>query len=201
MLIHALAALTLLAAPAPAVRSDTTVWTIDHNHSELSFRIRHMVSRVRGTFTRWEGTILAEPGQWDAGRVDVVIDASSIDTGNDRRDRDLRSDNFFDVEQYPTIEFHSTSVAVRGDSITVTGDLTMHGVTQPVTLRGVMLGMLSSPEGRDRVAFEAVTTLNRLDYGVTWNRAVEGGGVLLGDEVEIALVVGAVRETGSAAGS
>ncbi len=199
MLIHALTALTLLASPP--VRADTTAWTIDHNHSELSFRIRHMVSRVRGTFTKWEGTILAESGEWAAGRVDVVIDASSIDTGNDRRDRDLRSDNFFDVANYPTIEFHSTSVAMQGDSIFVTGDLTMHGVARPVTLRGALLGTLSSPDGRDRVAFEATTTINRLDYGVTWNRAVEGGGVLLGDDVEIALVVGAVRRTGSAAGS
>jgi len=197
MLIQALTALTLLTAP---VHADTTAWTIDHNHSELSFRIRHMVSRVRGTFTKWEGTILAEPGQWAEGKVDVVIDASSIDTGNDRRDRDLRSDNFFDVEQYPTIEFHSTAVAMRGDSIFVTGDFSMHGVTKPVTLRGAILGTLSSPDGRDRVAFEAATTINRLDYGVTWNRAVEGGGVLLGDDVEIALVVGAVRRVGSAAG-
>ena len=138
------------------------------------------------------GTISAVPGQWDSGQVEVVIEAASIDTRNARRDDDLRSKNFFEVDSFPTITFRSTGVTVAGDRIRLAGELTMRGITRPVTLEGEFLGTTGAGP-RERIGFEAETTINRLDWGVTWNRAVEGGGVLLGDDVTIAITIAAVR--------
>lgn len=177
------------------VRRDTTpaVWQIDAGHSDLSFRIRHFMSRVRGTFRQWEGTIVADSGQWSDGAVSVTIQSASIDTGHERRDNDLRSTNFFDVANHPTITFKSTSVEVEGNDLRITGDLTMRGVTRPVVLEGQFLGSSSSSQGRGRIGFEARTRIDRTAFGIVWNRVVEGGGVMLGDEVEIEIAIEAVR--------
>ena len=189
-----LALLAGLNAPATAQtdhRDSLPVWQIDPSHSDISFRIRHFVSRVRGTFNEWSGTIVGDPGNWTHGSVNVTIQAASIDTRQDRRDADLKSDNFFDVAKYPTITFKSTGVTVKGDSIRISGELSMHGVSKPVVLEGSYLGL--EPGNRPRIGFEARTTINRLDYGVTWNRVVEGGGVMLGDDVEIEIAIEAYR--------
>ncbi len=194
-----LGALGPLAAPAPAAPSarlsaDTVAtYRIDVGHSDNSFRIRHMMSRTRGTFNQWAGTISADPADWTTGSVDVTIQAASIDTRHERRDADLRSDNFFDVETFPTITFRSTRVDVSGTTLSLTGDLTIRDVTRSVVLQGEFLGVTGKGTPRERIGFEASTTINRLDYGVKWNRAVEGGGVLLGDEVEISIGIEAVR--------
>ncbi len=194
-----LGALGPLAAPAPAAPSarlsaDTVAtYRIDVGHSDISFRIRHMMSRTRGTFNQWAGTISADPADWTTGSVDVTIQAASIDTRHERRDADLRSDNFFDVETFPTITFRSTRVDVSGTTLSITGDLTIRDVTRSVVLQGEFLGVTGKGTPRERIGFEASTTINRLDYGVKWNRAVEGGGVLLGDEVEISIGIEAVR--------
>ncbi len=184
---------TLLAvASGPIVEPIT--WQIDPTHSELTFRVRHLVSRVPGTFTSWGGTIVADPNDLADGTVEVTIDAASITTRNERRDTDLRSSNFFAVDSFPKITFKSTKVAVQGSAITVTGDLTMRGVKESVTLTGEYGGIMGSPEARrQRIGFTARTTINRLDFGVSWNRAVEGGGVLLGNEVEITINIEAIR--------
>ena len=179
------------AAAAPA---DPNAWRIDPGHSDISFSIRHFVSRVRGTFGRWAGTIVVDTMDITRGSVDVTIQATSIDTQNENRDNDLRSANFFEIEKYPTITFRSTRVEGRKDDLTVTGDLTIRGVTRPVVLKGRYLGVTAPDQrGTRRMGFEASTTINRLDYGVTWNRAVEGGGVMLGDDVRIDIVLEAMK--------
>ena len=185
---------TLLVALQAAPQSEPVTWQIDPNHSEITFRVRHLVSRVPGTFTSWGGTIFADPADLGSGRVEVTIDAASITTRNERRDADLRSPNFFAVDSFPKITFKSTGVDARGTSLTVAGDLTMRGVTKPVTLTGDFGGVTGSPEPRrQRIGFSASTTINRLDFGVSWNRAVEGGGVLLGNDVEITINIEAIR--------
>ena len=180
--------------PAAAAPADPNAWRIDPSHSDLSFSIRHFVSRVRGTFGRWAGTIVIDTADITKGSVDVTIQATSIDTQNENRDNDLRSANFFEVEKFPTITFRSTKVEGSKDDLTVTGDLTIRGVTKPVVLKGRYLGVTAPDQrGTRRMGFEATTTINRLDYGVTWNRAVEGGGVMLGDDVRIDIMIEAMK--------
>lgn len=178
---------------APAEPAPSNSWQIDVSHSELSFRIRHFVSKVRGTFGRWKGTVVADPERLGDASVEVVIDASSIDTNHERRDADLRSENFFEVEKFPEITFASRSVQVDGARLTIVGDLTMRGMTRPVTLTGEYIGTTEDSRGRRRIGFEASTTVNRLEWGITWNRLAEGGGAMLGDDVEIEIVVAAVQ--------
>jgi polyisoprenoid-binding protein YceI len=183
-------------AQAPAVQSvasaDPNLWTIDVTHSELTFEIRHFVSRVRGSFGKWKGTINADLNDWSKAAIDVAIEAATISTNNERRDADLRSSNFFSVDSFPTITFKSTKIERNGDAAKIYGDLTMRGVTKPVVLDGKFLGKMKQGS-RERMGFEATTTVDRTQWGITWNRAAEGGGVMLGDEVKIDLVVAAIR--------
>jgi len=199
------AAVALLGRAAGAAGAQSTaaaaeprgaaVYTIDPNHSELQFRIRHLVSRVTGGFREWTGTVtVADPARWEEAVVDVAIRTASIDTRQERRDADLRSDSFFDAAKYPVITFRSTRIERRGDSARIHGDLTIKGVTKPVVLEGAFLGSTKDAQGRQRVGFEASTTINRLDYGITWNRAAEGGGLTLADEVEIEIAIAAVQQ-------
>jgi polyisoprenoid-binding protein YceI len=184
---------------APLHRSQPTapaaapaVWTIDPVHSGVSFQIRHFVSRVRGKFKDVKGTIAADPESWQSGTIDVEIATASISTDNDRRDNHLRSNDFFAADSFPTITFKSTRIERTGDDAKIHGNLTIRGVTKPVVLDGHFSGLMKSTQG-DRVGFEATTTVNRTDYGVKWNRAAEGGGAMLGDEVKIEINVEAVR--------
>lgn len=188
----ALAAAPLAAQGAPAAAPAAGSWTIDLAHSDITFRIRHLVAKVPGTFNQWTAKIAGEPPAWAPSAVEVTIDAASIDTRNERRDNDLRSENFFDVAKFPTITFRSTKVEVQGTRLTITGDLTIKGITKPVVLTGEYTGMMGAG-ARTKVGFSASTTINRLDWGITWNRAVEGGGVVLGDEVTIDINVEAAR--------
>ncbi|MDH4132578.1 MAG: YceI family protein [Gemmatimonadota bacterium] len=187
---------TLLAGPA--VSADTvpspTVWKIDVTHSELLFRVRHLVSRVTGTFTDWEGAIVADSGRWESGRVEVVVRTRSISTNNERRDNHLRSSDFFLADSIPEMTFRSTAVRMRGNAIELDGDLSIRGITHPVTFSGEYLGFVPGQQGRDRIGFAVSTVVNRLDYGLTWNRAAEGGGLVLGDEVTLEVTVAAVRQ-------
>lgn len=193
LLVPALGGASHTPAPAePAASADSVVWTIDATHSELTFRIRHLVSRVRGGFDRWNGTIVAEPDRLGSGSVQVAIETASIDTGNERRDDHLRSDDFFSAEAHPRITFRSRKVEQQGERIRIRGDLTMRGVTRPVVLEGTYLGITKDAQGKRRMGFEAETTINRHDFGVSWNRAVESG-AMLGDDVEISIVVAAVE--------
>lgn len=199
-----LAPALLLGGPAPAATPAATTatatnpvtWEIDTSHSELSFRIRHLVSRVRGSFNQWGGSIVADPQNLAGARVDVAIQTASIDTGNERRDEHLRGDDFFGAPTHPVITFRSTRVEpVGGDRYRVHGNLTMRGVTRPVVLDARMV-QTGTSQGRRRIGFEATTTVNRMDYGVSWNRAAEGGGAVLSDEVQIDINLAAVEKAG-----
>jgi polyisoprenoid-binding protein YceI len=197
--VPALIAAAAAAAPAaraelPSVSAAAPVrWQIDASHSELTFRIRHLVSRVNGSFNTWSGTIVADPASLAGGSVSVDIQTASIDTNNERRDTHLRSADFFDAPTHPTITFRSTRVVANGRDLQVHGNLTMRGVTKPVVLEGRMLEVGGAP-GRRRIGFEAETQINRMDYGVSWNRGAEGGGVVLGDEVTITIAIEAVEQ-------
>jgi polyisoprenoid-binding protein YceI len=178
---------------APASVSSPSTWKVDATHSELSFSIRHLVSRVRGQFDTWTGTIIADPSDWSTAYVEVVAQASTIDTNNERRDEDLRGPNHFDADANPTVTFKSTKVSrFAGDSVQVAGNLTIHGVTKPVVLRGHFNGMTGVP-GKRRAGFEAETTINRQDFNMTWNRVVEGSS-MLGDDVKIEIAIAAVEQ-------
>lgn len=163
-------------------------WNFDPSHSTVGFSIRHLViSKVRGRFTKWSGTVVVEG---DAPvSAEVVIDAASIDTAEAQRDAHLRSPDFFDAERFPTIGFKSTGYS-DGQLV---GDLTIHGVTRPVTLAVESNGRGKDPWGNERIAFEATTSINRKDFGLTWNQALEAGGVLVGEKVDITLEVQAIK--------
>jgi polyisoprenoid-binding protein YceI len=184
--------------PPQSARSEKPVaapstWKIDPTHSELSFTIRHMVSKVRGQFDVWTGSIIADPNDWNTASVEVVAQTSTIDTNNERRDADLRSDNHFDADANPTVTFRSTKVTrFAGDSLTVAGNLTIHGIARPVVLRGHFNGMTGAP-GKRRAGFEAETTINRKDFNMNWNRIVEGS-AMVGDEVRIEIDIAAVEQ-------
>ncbi len=182
--------------PAPAPVAAPVTCQIDSSHSEDTFRVRHLVSRVRGGFNDFSGNIVADPANLGAGSVQVEIKTASIDTNNERRDTHLRSADFFDAATHPTITFRSTRVEANGRNLKVHGNLTMRGVTKPVVLEGQMLDV-GGAAGKRRIGFEASTTINRMDYGVTWNRAAEGGGAVLGDEVQITLNIEAVEQPAS----
>ncbi|CAN5716957.1 YceI family protein [soil metagenome] len=199
----ALLASSLLVGAAPAAAqmasnvvpaSRVSTWQIDRAHSELTFRVRHLVSRVRGSFDDWSGSVVTDPNSLANGSVQVAIKTASINTNHERRDNHLRSADFFDAQNHPEITFRSTRVAVNGESIRIHGDLIMRGVTRPVVLEGSYLGMTRDGQGRQRMGFEAETRVNRQDFGVSWNNVTEGGGVVLGDEVTISIVVAAVQQ-------
>ena len=189
-LTRAISATALAAALAlPAVAAKTT-WQIDPNHSAAQFAVRHLtISTVRGAFTKVSGTVQFDDGDISKSSVEVTIDAASVDTRVPDRDKDLRSDHFFDVEKYPTLTFRSTKVEqVEAGRLKVTGDLTIHGVTKPVVLdvEGPT-APVKDPWGNQRAAVNATTKINRQDFGVKWNATMDGGGVVVGDAVAITI--------------
>jgi len=171
-------------------------WKIDPSHSAIGFSVRHMVvSKTRGRFTKWSGQIRFDPANPAASSVEVTIDPASIDTADAQRDAHLRSPDFFDVEKYPVASFRSTKVEDRGgDRYDITGDLTIHGVTRPVVLDAVYEGSGKDPWGGERAGFIASTTIVRKDFGLEWNKALDTGGVLVGEKVELSLEVEAIRQ-------
>ena len=186
-------ALAAVLAASPALGAETFV--VDPGHSEVGFQIRHMMSKVRGRFNEYEGRIQVDRAKPEASSAELTIQAASIDTGNANRDKDLRSANFFDVEKYPQITFKSARVAPKGkDTYDVTGTLTMHGVSKEITLPVTFLGFMKNQRGVDTAGFETAVTLNRKDFGITWNRALDTGGVLLGDEVYVSINLEARKE-------
>lgn len=175
----------LLLVPA-ALSADT--YNVDRTHSEVSFRVRHLVSHVPGNFSDYEGTIELDPKNLESSKVEFVIQAKSIKTGNTVRDEHLRSEDFFWVDQYPTLSFRSGTIrAVGADKFDVTGTLSIRGVEKIITVPVEFLGFIKDPWGGRRAGFETTFTINRKDYGIEWNEALDTGGVLLGDEVTITL--------------
>jgi len=170
--------------------STIRTFSIDPAHSEATFQVRHLVTKVRGSFSDLGGTIQADEASPERSSVTFTIQAASIDTGTPDRDKHLRSEDFFHVEKFPTITFVSTAIALAGgDRYDVTGDLTIRGVTKRITLPVTFLGRAKDPWGFEKIGFETETTINRKDFGLTWNAALETGGFLVGDEVKIAVSI------------
>lgn len=169
-------------------------WAIDPMHSIANFSIRHMMSKVRGTVSVKEGWIEADEKQDpSSAKVEVVLDTATINTGVAPRDADLRSPNFFEVEKNPTITFRSKRIEGSDPKrFVVIGDLNMHGVTKEIRLDSSFGGEAKDPWGNRRLSFSAKTRLNRKDYGLTWNAALESGGFLVGDDVDIEIEVEAI---------
>jgi len=168
-----------------------TPYAIDAAHSSVEFAIKHMVfSTAKGRFNDFTGTINLDEGDLANSSVNVTIQAASIDTRDEGRNGHLKSADFFDVEQYPTITFTSTAVKVTGDGeFDVTGDLTIHGVTNQVVLKAEKTGEGVNPWGVKVVGFAAETKINRKDFGLNWNAALEAGGVLVADDVKISIEI------------
>jgi polyisoprenoid-binding protein YceI len=168
-------------------------WNVDPAHSTVGFVARHlMISKVRGTFTSFSGTIeIAEDRL--ASTVSASVDMASVQTGDDGRDGHLRTGDFFDVEQYPTMTFVSTGIRPDGDDFELTGDLTIKGVTRSVAFELEYEGAGTDPWGNRKIGFSAETEINRKDFGLEWNVALETGGVLVGEKVKIQLDIQAVQ--------
>jgi polyisoprenoid-binding protein YceI len=170
-------------------------YAIDKMHSEVTFQVRHLLTKVRGRFLEFSGTVLFDRDHPEQSSASLTIDASSIDTGTPDRDTHLRSDDFFAVESYPALTFQSSRVDKTGDdTYDVIGTLTIRGVAREITLPVSYLGAAKDPWGNARAGFEASLTLNRKDFGLTWNAALETGGFLVGDEVRISLSIQAIAQ-------
>lgn len=185
-------ALALLLVPA-ALSADT--YTVDSTHSEVSFRIRHFVSQTPGKFSDYAATFELDPKNLESSKVDFVIQAASIDTDNDDRDKHLRSEDFFWVETHPTLSFRSSKIRnVGGDRFEVTGTMSIRGVEKVITVPVEFLGFIKDPWGGERAGFESTFTINRKDYGIEWNKALDAGGFVLGEEVKVTLNLELVKK-------
>ncbi|OGX29161.1 MAG: hypothetical protein A3B78_02100 [Omnitrophica WOR_2 bacterium RIFCSPHIGHO2_02_FULL_67_20] len=183
-----LAAALFLGAAAPEAWA--TTYALDKDHTTVGFKIRHLFSQVQGTFDQFEGSFIYVPGKPEEWRATATIQAGSINTKVDKRDTHLRSADFFDAGQYPAITFTSTTVTdVTATSAKLHGDLTIHGVTKPVVFDLAIHGEGKDPWGNLRSGFTATTTINRKDFSLTWNQALETGQLLVGEEVAITLEI------------
>jgi polyisoprenoid-binding protein YceI len=174
-----------------------TKWTLDPTHSELGFKVRHMmITNVKGEFRRFEGSVLADGKDFSKASIDVTIDAGSIFTNDDTRDGHLKSADFFDVKKYSSLNFRSTSFkqVYDDDEYKLTGILTIKGVSKEVTLDVEFGGINKDPWGNEKVGFSLVGKINRKDFGLNWNAALETGGVLVGEEVKISAEVQFVKQ-------
>ena len=170
-------------------------YVLDPSHSTFSFVTRHaMVTKVRGSFEKFEGQAVVDGANPANSTLDVTIDAGSVNTRNADRDAHIRSADFFDVENYPTWTFKGTDFAVNGDVVEVTGDLTIKDTTRSITLPLEYQGAAKDPFGNTRVGFEGSTTINRSDFGLTWNAALETGGFLVSDKVAIEVEISAIQQ-------
>ena len=189
------AVLTLgLSLPAPAAAE---TWVVDTAHTVSGFTVKHMmIANVTGVFEVTKGTIEYKPGEPGSVKVDITIETKSVNTRITRRDDDLRSDNFFSADKFPTLVFRSKRVQnVRADGFDLVGDLTIRDVTREVVLKvDGPTAPIRDPQGNRRVGANASTTINRKDFGITWHRAIEAGGVVVGDEVKINIDVEAIEK-------
>jgi polyisoprenoid-binding protein YceI len=182
-----------VSAPSAA---GTTTWAIDNSHTLVEFSVRHlMISTVKGRFGEVSGKVIANEADPAQSQIDVTINVASIDTREAQRDAHLRSADFFDAENFPTLTFRGTRIAKgAGDDLTVTGDLTIRGTTREVTLDVTAEGRVKDPWGGERLGYSAKGKIKRSDYGLTWNLALETGGVVVGDDIKIAIEVELVKQ-------
>ena len=177
-----------------------STWDLDPAHSEIEFAVRHMmVTTVRGQFHKFAVAANFDEAHPELSTIEAHIDASSIDTGMDARDTHLRSPDFFDAAKFPELVFRSSGIKKVGDAYTIEGDLTMHGQTRPVTLDAEIGGIVPDMRGGRRAGFSASTKISRKEWGLTWNGALESGGVLVGDDVKITMDVAVVQPEAAAA--
>jgi len=178
----------------------TEHWDFDPVHSSINFWVRHlMVSKVHGRFSDWSGTLELDDADPSKSRIAVSIDAKSIDTRDEKRDGHLRSPDFLDVENHPTLTFASTAIERNGDDrLQVHGNLTIRGTSRPVVLDVEIGGRAKDPWGSERIGFSATAAIDRKDYGLQWNMALETGGVLVGDKVNITIEVEAAKPAAAA---
>ncbi len=168
--------------------AQAATYKVDLDHSTISFKIRHLFSNVMGVFRQFEGTFDYDPGKPETWKVNATVQAASIDTNVKERDNHLRTKDFFDVAAFPTLTFVSTGVTdVAGESAKLNGNLTIHGVEKPVVFDLIINGVGKDPWGNVRASFTAVTKINRKDFGLIWNKVVESGQLLVGEEVTITL--------------
>jgi polyisoprenoid-binding protein YceI len=199
LLMHRIVrSLSLAACLLAPVLGEAATWELDPVHSSIAFSIRHMmISSVRGQFRTFSGTATGDPSKPADATIEATIDAASIDTGNEKRDTDLKSPNFFDVEKFPKITFKSKKIESAGPGkAKVTGDLTMHGVTKEVVLdvEGPT-APIKDPMGNTKAGAHATTKINRKDFGITWNKAMDGGGIMVGDDVDVTIDVEAAKKS------
>ena len=185
-----------MSSATPTTAAAVSTWAIDPAHSVVELAVKHMMfSTVKGRFANVAGTIVLDEADLSASSVTAEIDAASIDTREAQRDAHLRSADFLDVERFPTITFHSTGVVPRGrNRFVLVGDLAIHGVTQEVSLEAELVGRGTDPWGGQRAGFAATTSINRKEFGLTWNQALEAGGVLVSDQVKISLEIQATLQ-------
>ncbi len=170
-------------------------YSIDLSHSYAGFSVRHLViTNVKGNFASFSGEITFDENDTIKSSANVIIDIASINTSNADRDKHLRSADFFDVEKYPEMTFVSTGVEKDGDDMILNGRLTMHGVTKDISIPFEFLGKVTDPWGKERIAFEGETKLSRKEYGMTWSKTIETGGLIVGDEIKIELQIEAVKK-------
>ena len=182
-----------MTAPATTAAA-TTAWKLDPTHTTIEFSAKHMMfTTVKGRFGQFQGTITTPSSSPADASVDVVMQASSIDTRTEQRDAHLRSADFLNVEEFPTVTFKSTKIAGSRDKFTMTGDLTIRGVTKPVTLDVTYEGAGTDPWGGQRMGFSATGKIDRREFGLTWNQALEAGGILVSNDIKISIEVQAVR--------
>jgi polyisoprenoid-binding protein YceI len=181
---------------APSSVPAPEIYAIDKGHSEAVFQVRHLVTKVRGRFTDFEGVVRIDRERPERSSIEFSVDAASVDTDVADRDTHLKSPDFFDVAKHPRITFVSSRIQPRGgDRYDVTGTLTLRGVSREVTLPVTYLGSARDPWGNERTGFELETKLDRKDYGIVFNAALDNGGLLLGDEVRITINIEAIRQT------
>ena len=184
--------MSTVSAPSAA---GTTTWTIDNSHTLAEFSVRHlMISTVKGRFGEVSGKVVADDADPSRAQIEATINVASIDTREAQRDAHLRSADFFDAENFPTLTFRGTRVEKAGDGLKVTGDLTIRGTTREVVLDVTSEGRVTDPWGGQRAGYSAKTKIKRSDFGLTWNMALETGGVVVGDEIKIALEVELVKQ-------
>jgi len=189
-----LAFLTLTATVLLALPVAAADWNLDASHSHVGFKVKHMaISKVNGSFGEVSGTVTGEDGKPETFNVEVTIGVGSVDTGNTDRDDHLRGPDFFNAEEFPNMTFKSTAVKMDGDEGTLTGELTLHGVTKSIELELEYLGLVNDPWGNTRMGFSAEGKIDRRDFGLTWSKALETGGLVVAHDVEIELEIEVVK--------
>lgn len=176
-----------LAAPGAETR-----WVVDLVHSQVDFRVRHLVGSVGGNFGKWHALLVTKDGDWKVGAVNVTVQTASLSTGNAYRDADLRSDRFFAAHRFPRMTFEGTGFAATDSTVDVSGILTIKGRSRPVVLSGAYRGIAQDREGHERIAFEVTGVIDRRDYDINYNETVAGAD-LIGNDVEITVGIEAVR--------